>query len=79
MLEQGESLSACLTIIINTVILKSAATICDVTLYSACCQLLAGFLLDLLLEPEDGGNTFLWNIGALLPDYTVLRPRRWYY
>jgi hypothetical protein len=26
-------------------------------------------LLDLLFDREDGGNTFLWNIGGLLLDW----------
>jgi hypothetical protein len=27
-------------------------------------------------RPDDGGSKDLWNVGKLLPDYTVLRPRR---
>jgi hypothetical protein len=27
-------------------------------------------------RPEDGGSKDLWNVGKLLPDYTVLQPRR---
>jgi hypothetical protein len=26
--------------------------------------------------PDDGGSKYLWNIGKLLPDYTMLQPRR---
>jgi hypothetical protein len=26
--------------------------------------------------PDDGGSKDLWNVGKLLPDYTVLQPRR---
>jgi hypothetical protein len=37
----------------------------------ACCLLLAVFLLDFLLNPEDGCSIFLQNIGGLLDD-TVL-------
>jgi hypothetical protein len=29
-----------------------------------------------LVEPDDGGSKDLWNVGKLLPDYTVLQPRR---
>jgi hypothetical protein len=38
--------------------------------------ILAGFLLGLLFDTEDGGSTFLRNMGGLLPDYTALPPRR---
>jgi hypothetical protein len=27
-------------------------------------------------RPNDGGSKDLWNVGKLLPDYTVLQPRR---
>jgi hypothetical protein len=27
-------------------------------------------------RPDDGGSKYLWNVGKLLPDYTVLQPRR---
>jgi hypothetical protein len=27
-------------------------------------------------KPSDGGSKHLWNIGKLLPDYTVQYPRR---
>jgi hypothetical protein len=30
------------------------------------------------LDPEDGGDIFLRNVGWLLTDYTALFPRRWY-
>jgi hypothetical protein len=36
----------------------------------------AGFLLGLLFDPEDGGNTFLKNAGSLSPDYTALNYKR---
>jgi hypothetical protein len=32
----------------------------------------AGFLLGLHFYPEDGGDIYLWNIGLLSPNYTVL-------
>jgi hypothetical protein len=35
----------------------------------SCCPLLAGYLLALLLHPEDGGSTSLRNVGELLSDY----------
>jgi hypothetical protein len=37
----------------------------------ACFVLLAGHLLGSLVNPEDGGYTFLRNIGKILPDNTV--------
>jgi hypothetical protein len=36
----------------------------------------AGFLLGLFLDPEDGGDMFLRNVGWLSSDYTALCPRR---
>jgi hypothetical protein len=39
-------------------------------------MLLAGFLLAILFDPEDGSSKFLLNVGGLLPDYTALHPRR---
>jgi hypothetical protein len=27
-------------------------------------------------RPDDGGSKHLWNVGKLLPDYTVLQPKR---
>jgi hypothetical protein len=35
-----------------------------------------GFLLGLLLNPEDGGDIFLQNVGCLSTDYTALYPKR---
>jgi hypothetical protein len=40
--------------------------------------ILAGYLLGLFLDPEDGGSTFLRNVSELLSNYTVLHPRREY-
>lgn len=37
---------------------------------------LAGFLLELLFNPESGDITFLWNVTGLLPHYMALQPRR---
>jgi hypothetical protein len=34
------------------------------------------FLLDFLLDPDDGGSTLLRNACKLLSHYAVLRPRR---
>jgi hypothetical protein len=34
-----------------------------------------GFLFGSFFEPEDGGNTFLGNVGELLSDYTASYPR----
>jgi hypothetical protein len=39
---------------------------------SACHLLLAGFLLELLFDPEDGGSTFLQNVSGHLPEYMAL-------
>jgi hypothetical protein len=39
---------------------------------------LAGFLLGLLFEPEDGGEKFLRNIGGVPPNYTALQQRSTY-
>jgi hypothetical protein len=36
---------------------------------SVCCRLYASFLLDLLFDPEDGGDMFLRNVGRLSADY----------
>jgi hypothetical protein len=36
---------------------------------SACCLLLAGYMLGLVFNPEDGGTVFLQNISKLLPHY----------
>jgi hypothetical protein len=36
----------------------------------------SGLLLVLFLDSENGGSTFLRNVGELLPYYTTLHPRR---
>jgi hypothetical protein len=36
----------------------------------------SGFLLGLVINPEDGGDMFLRNVGSLSKDYTVLYPRK---
>jgi hypothetical protein len=36
----------------------------------------AGFFLGLFLDPEDGGEVFLQNVGCLTTDHTALYPRR---
>lgn len=46
--------------------------------HSACCLLLAGSLLMLLFNPEDGANVFLWNSDGFLLDCMVLLSRRQY-
>jgi hypothetical protein len=40
------------------------------------CLLFAGYLLGLLFDPEDGGDTFLRKVSEFLPDYTALHFRR---
>jgi hypothetical protein len=42
---------------------------------SACRMFLAGFLIGLLFDPEDGGTTFLQNISTF---FMVLQPKAWY-
>jgi hypothetical protein len=32
---------------------------------------IGSFLLGLFFDPEDGGNTFLRNVGGLVPNYSV--------
>jgi hypothetical protein len=41
-------------------------------------QKLAASLLDLLFNPEDGGSTFTWNVGKLLPDNMASHTKRQY-
>lgn len=36
----------------------------------------AHFMLGLLFGPEDGGDTFLENVGGNLSNYRVLQPQR---
>jgi hypothetical protein len=43
---------------------------------SACYLFHSGFLLGLFFDPESLGDLILCEAGLLLPDYTVLRPRR---
>jgi hypothetical protein len=38
---------------------------------SACCLLLSGYLLGVLVDPEDGGSKFFRNFVELLPHYMV--------
>jgi hypothetical protein len=38
----------------------------------------AGFFIRLFLDPEDGGDMLLLNVGWLLTDYTALYPRGWH-
>jgi hypothetical protein len=42
---------------------------------TACNLLLAGILISLLFDPEDGGSMFLQNIGSLLSDYLALHAK----
>jgi hypothetical protein len=43
------------------------------SIFKACFLLLADFLLDLLVDIEDGISSFFRNVGE--PDYRVLQPR----
>lgn len=45
----------------------------------ACCLLLAGYLLELLLNPEDGGGISSWNISELLLPCVAFHPRGQYF
>jgi hypothetical protein len=42
------------------------------------CEFMNTLLLKVRLthRPDDGGSKNLWNVGKLLPDYTVQQPRR---
>jgi hypothetical protein len=40
------------------------------------CLFLAGYFLGLLINPEDGGGTFLQKIDGLQLDHTALYPKR---
>jgi hypothetical protein len=45
----------------------------------ACClnhQCVTTLIISYAHRPDDGGSKHLWNVGKLLPDYTVLQPRR---
>jgi hypothetical protein len=43
-----------------------------------CFTLLAGYLLGLLVDPEDEDSTFLRKVGGILTHYMTLHPRRQY-
>jgi hypothetical protein len=40
------------------------------------CDLLARWFAELFFDPEDGGDTFLRNVGCNSTDYTASYPRR---
>jgi hypothetical protein len=42
-------------------------------------SMVSGFMLGLLFNPEDGGSTFLQNVGQLSTHYMVLHPKEWYF
>jgi hypothetical protein len=42
------------------------------------CHLLARWFAELFFDPEDGGDTFLRNVGCNSADFTASYPRRWY-
>jgi hypothetical protein len=44
----------------------------------AACILFSLLIVCILLDPEDGGCTFLWNARKLLPVYMASHPRRQY-
>jgi hypothetical protein len=39
---------------------------------------LPGYLLGLLVDPEEGGSTFHQNVGQFLPHFMALYPRRYH-
>jgi hypothetical protein len=39
-------------------------------------RVLVTYLIEDGCRPDDGGSKDLWNVGKLLPEYTVLQPRR---
>jgi hypothetical protein len=41
-------------------------------------HLLTRLFAELFFDPEDGGDTFLRNVGCYSTDYTASYPRRWY-
>jgi hypothetical protein len=42
------------------------------TVSSACCLLRAGFLLDILFNPEDGGDVFFRSICSFSQGYDIM-------
>jgi hypothetical protein len=46
------------------------------TTAKACCWLHTGFLLSLLVNPDDGSDIFLWSAGSLSTDHIALYPRK---
>jgi hypothetical protein len=62
----------------TAVIMKSSVfsniTPCSPLEFATC--FLAGFLLGLFLDPENGSDMFLRNVAWLSMDYTTLYPRR---
>jgi hypothetical protein len=47
-------------------------------MFATCHVLLAGSLLDLLFDPENGGSIFFQSVGKLQPDHMSLDPRRYF-
>jgi hypothetical protein len=45
----------------------------ELALFATCLQ--ADFLLSLFLDPEDGSEMILWNVGCFSTDNTALPPR----
>jgi hypothetical protein len=52
---------------------KSSLTFWRNVLY---CMLLAGSLIILLFNPDDGGSIFFWTFGDLPLDYMLSHPRK---
>jgi hypothetical protein len=51
---------------------------CEVVYFGGSSLLLAGCILGLLCDPEEGSSMFLRSIGEIIPDYTTSHSRRQY-
>jgi hypothetical protein len=63
--------------ILNTKISRICSIMqCSLLKVKACCYLYAGIIIGSLLNPEDGDDMYLRNVGWLSTEYTALRPTR---
>jgi hypothetical protein len=75
-------LNSAFLLVSTSVLQKKIASFWDIAPYSLYELTWLGHLLSrwfltrLIFGPEDGGDTFLRNVGSYT-DYTVLYPRRW--